>query len=66
MFILKAKRKEYQKMIITRDFYQRDAVTVAKELLGLVLVHETVDGITKGVIVETEAYMGLKDGSSFL
>ncbi len=48
-------------MIITRDFYQRDAVTVARSLLGLTLVHETEEGITKGIIVETEAYMGIKD-----
>ncbi len=48
-------------MIITREFYQRDAVTVARDLLGLTLVHETKEGITKGIIVETEAYMGLKD-----
>ncbi|MFU0826271.1 MAG: putative 3-methyladenine DNA glycosylase [Lachnoclostridium sp.] len=48
-------------MKITRDFYLRDAVTVAKDLLGLTLVHETEEGITKGIIVETEAYMGPKD-----
>ncbi len=51
-------------MIITRDFYQREAVTVARELIGLTLVHETKEGITKGIIVETEAYMGLKDAAA--
>lgn len=51
-------------MKITRDFYMRDAVTVAKELLGLTLVHETEEGITKGIIVETEAYMGPKDAAA--
>lgn len=54
----------YIKMKITREFYQRDAITVAKDLLGLTLVHETKEGITKGIIVETEAYMGLKDAAA--
>ncbi len=51
-------------MILNREFYQRDAVAVAKDLLGKVLVHETNEGITKGLIVETEAYMGTKDAAA--
>lgn len=51
-------------MIMTklkREFYSRDTLTVAKDLLGKVLVHK-VGGITlKGKIVETEAYLGLAD-----
>jgi DNA-3-methyladenine glycosylase len=44
-----------------RDFYNRDALTVGKELLGKVLIHET-DGITLAAkIVETEAYSGFED-----
>jgi DNA-3-methyladenine glycosylase len=46
---------------LNRDFYNRDALTVGKELLGKVLIHET-DGITLAAkIVETEAYSGFED-----
>jgi DNA-3-methyladenine glycosylase len=46
--------------ILPRSFYQRDAVTVARDLLGKVLVN----GDTAGVIVETEAYPGGDDLAS--
>jgi len=44
-------------MKLNRDFFNRDAVTLAKELLGKVLTHETEDGVIKGIISETEAYL---------
>lgn len=51
-------------MKLSRDFYSRDTLKVAKELLGKVLVHK-VDGIKiKGRIVETEAYIGPIDKAS--
>ncbi len=51
-------------MILKREFYIRDSVVVAKELLGKILVNETSEGITAGKIVETEAYKGPEDQAS--
>lgn len=46
---------------LTREFYTRDSLTVARELLGKVLVHR-LDGETlAGRIVEAEAYQGPED-----
>lgn len=48
-------------MILNRDFYIKDGVILAKDLLGKILVKE-IDGVLyKGRIVETEAYMGAID-----
>lgn len=48
-------------MKVTREFYNRNALIVAQEVLGKVLVHNTNEGITKGKIVEVEAYNGTID-----
>ncbi len=49
---------------LNREFYSRDTITVAKDLLGKVLVHKTEGYILKGKIVETEAYLGIEDKAS--
>ncbi|HEU4688005.1 MAG TPA: DNA-3-methyladenine glycosylase [Vicinamibacterales bacterium] len=46
---------------LTKSFYARPTLTVAKELIGKVLVHETRAGIAGGMIVEVEAYIGEDD-----
>ncbi len=48
-----------------RDFYNRDAQIVAKELLGKLLVRETPDGVVKGRIVEVEVYKGTPDSMDY-
>lgn len=43
------------------DFYDRDVVQVARELVGKRLVRHSRDGIVAGRIVETEAYLAADD-----
>ncbi len=49
---------------LPREFFLRDGITVARELLGKILVHETRLGTVRGVITETESYMGWEDKGS--
>lgn len=50
---------------LPRAFYLRDdVVTIARELLGKVLVTRLDGGITSGLITETEAYAGIGDRAS--
>lgn len=51
-------------MKLEREFYLRDGLTVARELIGKKLVTNLPDGLTSGIIVETEAYMGTIDAAA--
>lgn len=47
-----------------RDFFAQNAKTVARDLLGATLLHQTEKGLVGGIIVETEAYTGIDDLAS--
>jgi DNA-3-methyladenine glycosylase len=46
---------------LDRAFFARDALRVARSLLGKILVRETKDGVVAGRLVEVEAYRGPHD-----
>jgi DNA-3-methyladenine glycosylase len=47
--------------IADRAWFDRPAVQVAADLLGMLLTHESVEGLVAGRIVEVEAYQGPED-----
>lgn len=49
---------------LTKSFYERDALVVARELLGCLFVHQTDEGVLGVRLVETEAYRGRQDPGS--
>lgn len=51
-------------MKLERNFYLQNGLDLGKSLIGKILVHESKEGITKGIIVETESYMGENDPAS--
>ena len=46
---------------LIRDFFDRDTLTVARDLLGKYLVRRVDGDLLSGRIVETEAYIGAID-----
>ena len=50
--------------IVPRRFYQRDTVTVAKNLLGKKIIRKIGDQEISGIITETEAYKHSEDPAS--
>jgi DNA-3-methyladenine glycosylase len=44
-----------------RDWFDRPAVQVARDLIGSVLIHDAPDGRVAGQITEVEAYQGPED-----
>jgi len=50
--------------VLTRSFYQRNPLLVAKNLLGKTLVRSVREKIMTGKIVEVEAYIGPEDKAS--
>ncbi len=49
---------------LTKAFYSRDAISVARDLIGCVFVHDSEEGKTSVRIVEVEAYRGSEDPGS--
>ena len=51
-------------LILEKEFYKQGALTLAKELLGKILVRNIDNMTLRGKIVETEAYIGDIDKAS--
>lgn len=52
-------------MILPASFYSRSTLEVLEDLIGLVLVCRSDEGLASGIIVEAEAYRGEDDPASY-
>ena len=50
-------------VLLPRTFYDREPIIVARELLGKILLRMTSQGLCRGRIVETEAYLAERDSA---
>jgi DNA-3-methyladenine glycosylase len=57
-------KPDYPIKKLQRNFYTRNVITVAKELLGKILVKSDSQTLLAGIIVEVEAYDGSVDESA--
>lgn len=49
---------------LDRSFFLQDGLSLAQDLLGKIMVHETPYGVIRAMITETESYMGVIDKGS--
>ena len=61
MIIMQNNKNLATDQILTKSFYQKPTEFVASKLLGKTLVYQDADRLLSGIIVETEAYLGLND-----
>jgi DNA-3-methyladenine glycosylase len=57
---------ELRRRVVSRAFYDRDTETVARDLLGKVLLNFSPAAPRAGLVVEVEAYLGLEDPASHI
>lgn len=50
--------------MLKREFYLQNCITLAKNLLGKLLVYHSPKGKISGIITETESYLGVEDKAS--